>query len=143
VLAELREQKAEIAPFLDDDMQRIRREIHACADQEQRLITLYMYGEIDDDYIRRKSGPLKQKRHGLQEELEELGRQKRTLEEIELAEDRVQEFCQRVRENLARLDFQDKQQALKALSIRVIAYHDRIEIRGVLPTYVTIEQTSA
>jgi hypothetical protein len=102
-----------------------------------------MYGEIDDDYIRRKSGPLKQKRHGLQEELEELGRQKRTLEEIELAEDRVQEFCQRVRENLARLDFQDRQQALKALSIRVIAHRDRIEIRGVLPTYVTIERTSA
>jgi uncharacterized protein YhaN len=102
-----------------------------------------MYGEIDDDYIRRKSGPLKQKRHGLRKELEELERQKRTLEQIELAEDRVQEFCQRVRENLARLDFQDRQQALKALSIRVVAYRDRIEIRGVLPTYVTTARTSA
>ena len=38
-----------------------------------------------------------------------------------LAEDRVQEFCQRVRENLTRLDFQEKQQALEALSIRVAA----------------------
>lgn len=142
VLQELRAQQSEVAPSLTKDMQRIRREIHACADQEQRLISLYMYNEIDEDYIRQKSGPMKQKRHRLQDELAELQSQEQALEEIALADDRIQRFCQRVRENLARLDFQDRQQALKALSIRVIAYRDSIEIRGVLPTYVTIEQTS-
>ena len=143
VLAELREQKAEIAPSIEEDMRRIRREIHTCADQEQRLISLYMYGESDDDFIRRKSGPLKEKRQRLQGELQTLEKQKETLEQVELAEGRVEKFCWRVRQNLARLDFEDRRQALKALSVRVIAYGDRIEIRGVLPTYVTIEQTSA
>ena len=107
------------------------------------MISLYIYGEIDDDFIRRKSGPLKEKRQRLQEELQTLEKQKETLEQVELAEDRVEEFCWRVRQNLARLDFEDRRQALKALSVRVTAYGDRIEIRGVLPTYVTTEQTSA
>ena len=45
-------------------MGRLDREIRHCRDQQRRLVKLYMQGEIDDDYIRSHSGPLKAQRDG-------------------------------------------------------------------------------
>ena len=67
----------------------------------------------------------------------------RFIEEIGKAEKKILEFCQRVRQNLQSLSYEERQLFLDALSVKVIAYRDRVELRGALPTYVTIERTWA
>ena len=55
VLDKLRQQLAGMGGGFDEEIVRLGREIRHCRDQEWRLVTLYMYGEIDDDYIRSHS----------------------------------------------------------------------------------------
>ena len=58
-------------------------------------------------------------------------------------EGRIREVCARVRENVGRLAQDGKMQALDALGARVVATSERTVLYGYLPSYVTIERTSA
>ena len=87
---------------------------------------------------------LKKDRQADEEQLARLCETKEQLDKLANAEIKLNEFCARVRENLAECTIQDKRLALDALDIRVIATPERIDIKGVIPIeFITTGQTSA
>ena len=113
-------------------MERLSRQIRRCRDQERRLVTLYMYGEIDDDYIRSHSGPLKAQREGYEAELEQLESQKAERQDLEQAEVHLNEFCLRVKGGMAAEDHDGKVAVVSAFRIKAEATKKRVVIRGTI-----------
>ena len=65
------------------------------------------------------------------------------LESLDDVESQVAQVCAAVEENLEWLDYNEKRQALDALGAKVMASPDSAVLFGYLPSYVTIERTSA
>ena len=97
-----------------------------------RTVKLYQFGEVDDEWIRAQSGPLKLMRERCEAELERLNAQKVTIKEMERAEGRVREFCGRVRRNLEAFDFEEKRTALRALQVKATVTKEEVRVKGVL-----------
>ena len=57
---------------------------------------LYQFGEIDDDWIKAQSGPLKLRRQAAETELEGLMAQKLTMNSLGHLEQQLGEYCQRM-----------------------------------------------
>ncbi len=121
--------------------------------QERQLIALLRHGEVTKDYILDEINKLKNERHSDEEELQKLKKTTEKLSHITDAEIKLNEFCQRVRQNLDNATIQDKRLALETLDIRVTASTQSIEIKGIIPIefptlpsstdVTTIAQTSA
>ncbi len=132
VLDNLRQQLAGMGGGFDEEIARLGREIRHCRDQERRLVTLYMYGEVDDDYIRSHSGPLKSQREGYEAELRRLEQQKAERRDLEQAEAQLSEFCQRVQAGMTSEDHDGKRAVLSAFRVRVEATRDQVVVKGVV-----------
>ena len=132
VLDKLRQQLAGMGGDFDEEIARLGREIRQCRDQERRLVTLYMYGEIDDDYIRSHSGPLKSQREGYEAELRRLERQKAEQFDLEQAEAQLTVFCHRVKNGMASEDHDGKRAVFSAFRVKVEATRDQVVIKGVV-----------
>lgn len=132
VLDKLRQQLAGMGGDFDQEMDRLAREIRRCRDQERRLVTLYMYGEIDDDYIRSHSGPSKAQREGYEAELQRLENQKGEQRDLEQAESQLGAFCQRVRDGMFAEDHDGKRAVLSAFRVQVSATKKRVVVQGVV-----------
>jgi uncharacterized protein YPO0396 len=118
------------------ELEQVERRLQALGKQQQRLIKLYRYGEIDDAYLERE---LK----GLAKEKERLSTEKRALqakleEKPVTAEDvhAVMRYCDRVARNLAAFSVEEKRTVLETLQVRVAVEHDRLLLDGVLPLSV-------
>ena len=148
ILAELRRLRAAERSTLADEIERLRRDIRHCIDQEQRLVKLYMYAEVDDAWIKAQAGPVKAMREGYEAELDRLEAQKKAAAEMTALEGQVQAYCQRVRHNLDNFTLEDKRMALKAIKVRAIVTEGEVQVKGVIgvdvpsPDILTIEQTS-
>ena len=113
-------------------MARLNREISRFKDQERRLVKLYQFGEVDDEWIKAQSGSLKLTREQCEVELRRLKAQQASLAELEHAEKRLRDFCDRVRRNLGGFDFAQKRTTLEALQIRATVAEDKVRIKGIL-----------
>ena len=109
-------------------MSRLRSEIRNCRDQEQRLIKLYMEGEIGD-YIRTHSGPVKDMRERYQEEFRQLNEQQSQQMDLEKAEAQIKAFCGKASKDLGQLDFDGKRAAFAMLQVNVIATHGQVVVK--------------
>ena len=89
---------------LDEEIARLQKEIRRCHDQELRLVKLSQFGEVDDEWIKTQSGPVKARREDSEAELQRLIEQKARAQELERSEDQLREFCERVRRNLKTFD---------------------------------------
>jgi hypothetical protein len=143
VLAELMARQAGGFPELDERIRHLSSQIRASEEQEKRLIRLFRYGEVDDDFIRKEAKTLQAKKTRLSEELDELKTRHTNLERMSELAPRVKEVCRQIRSTIASFGFQEKQLILDAFSIKVRAFRDRSEVSGALPPYVTIARTSA
>jgi len=143
VLAELRRRREQAVPFLAKDIMRIQCELESCRNQQRRLVKLYQYSEIDEALIVQQTRPLQTKEKDLLEELARLQSQQASIRELENIDDKIMEYCGRVSQNLDSLTLDEKRLLLDALEVKVFAYRDHVELRGALPSYVTIARTSA
>ena len=132
VLDKLRQQLAGMGGGLDEEIARLGREIRHCRDQERRLVTLYMYGEIDDDYIRSHSGPLKSQREGYEAELRRLEQQNAEQLDLEQAEAQLTVFCHRIKNGIAKEDHDGKRAVFSAFRVKVEATREQAVIKGVV-----------
>jgi hypothetical protein len=76
------------------------------------------------------------------EELSKLKETKARLLHIADAEIKLNEFCQRIRQNLGDAIIGDKKLALDALDIRIKASTQRIDIKGTIPVEIASLPTS-
>jgi len=121
--------------------------------QERQLISLLRHGGVTKDYVLDEINRLKNECHAEEQELQKLKETKAKLSHISDAEIKLNEFCQKVRQNLDNANIQDKRLALEVLDIRVTASTQSIDIKGIIPVefptlpsstdVTTIAQTSA
>lgn len=138
---------------IDKEIATLRRKVRGYDSQKSRLIKLFRHDEISEDSILDELNQLERDRQVDEEKLANLIRAKEQLAKIAKAEVKLNEFCERVRQNLSQCTFADKRLALEALDIKVIATPEQIEIRGAIPmgvtsmpssdSLLTTEQTSA
>jgi SMC interacting uncharacterized protein involved in chromosome segregation len=111
----------------------VERKIRNYEKQERQLISLLRHGEVTKDYVLDEINRLKNECQADEEELQKLKETKDKLSHITDAEIKLNEFCQRVRQNLDNANIQDKRLALEALDIRVTASTQSIDIKGIIP----------
>lgn len=125
-------------------MDRPRREIRDSKDQEQRLVKLYMYGEIDDGQIRIQSGPIKLMRERYKGELDKLIKRREGKVEAITAEAEIKAYRKKIKSGLTKLNHDGKRSAFDALKVSAVAAHDQVVVKGIVPSDITTtERTSA
>jgi len=143
ILAEIKRQRESTNDPTDDELDRVEKEIQSQRDWEYHLLMLARDRVFDDNFILREARRTKEKKQTLEQEKKQLYHQKQALLNLEQSEVMIKEFCQKLSHKLTNLTLDEKRLALDALQVKVIAYHDHLDLRGVLPTYVTIARTSA
>ena len=149
ILAELRRQQTEGQqaqvlgePSLDKAVSRLRQRIRGYDLQERQLVKLFRHGEISEDAILDELSQLKKDRLTDNEQLEQYAKAKEHLATLCDAEVKLGEYCERVRRNLDGCRFADKRLALEALGIQVRATPESVDIKGVIPLDITVDQDS-
>lgn len=132
VVRELRQQSA--GPEQDQgERKRIEREIAKLGEREKRLVRLFTYGEIDEQFIHEEGAVLKKQKQGLEERLRCLHPQPATIP-YDLDAGTLSAACAAVSEWLARATDDDRRLVLEALQITVVASRERAVVTGVLPS---------
>jgi site-specific DNA recombinase len=143
VLNELLQRDGGTSPLLIAQIDELESQVRAIENQEQRLVRLYRFGEVDDDFIRKESKAVRERKDRLVAELRELRERASNLNKLADLAPQVRQVCQQIRATVAQFDFEHQKLVLDAFSIKVVAYRDRTEIKGAMPSYVTIARTSA
>jgi len=148
ILAELKRQTDEQNKLclqesdLNVEITRLERRLRDYVKQERQLIMLLRHSEVTQDYVLDEINKLKRDRQTDQEELQTLKETKARLSHMIDAETKLNEFCQRVRQNLDNATIHDKRLALDALDIRVTASSQSIDIKGIIPVDITPSPSS-
>ena len=79
----------------------------------------------------------------MEQERDRLQKQKESLAQLEISEEKIKGFCQELEHRLNNLNNEEKRLALEALDVKVFAWPDRLELQGTIPSYVTTAQTWA
>lgn len=108
-----------------------------CEKELRKWEQAYIADAIDVYDLKAKKAEVMARRASLEREMARLDEQQRLLEQVELETASLAEYCQRVCENLHRLDNTEKRLALDALSITVVWHHDKpLEIQGNIPVAI-------
>ena len=138
-------QRAQGGQWLPQELQARRENLRkarvSIEHQTERLTEAYLAGVVPlEEYKRR--------RHELEQRLESIAAQMRQLEasaskHVELAgiAQSMEEFCQRVSSGLEQASFAQKRQLIELLIDRVVVTNDEVEIRYVIPTSTSSEET--
>ena len=108
---------------LDEDISQLRREIKNLTSQEQRYLKAYVLGEVDNDWIKTQSGPVKTHRGDAEKVLEKLESQRSFSHPLEDMRESLEEVWQRIKERSASLGFDEKRLDFEAQGC--IRYLDR------------------
>lgn len=132
VLAELDEflitGEGDIAVQISEMKKRVRE----CQEKEDRFLALYGDAEIDQDALKRQTGPVKAFREECERTLGELERQREWSRDAERTRALVAERCHELAEGIEDLDFAGKQALLGALDVQVLA------VRGEVSMTITV-----
>lgn len=150
VLGELRRRMNSDTEPLSAEIAERRAELKSAADQQRRLIKLYQFAEIDDDFLQQQAKALKSRQERAETELARLLDVRRSLDNLDDLAGRVTEWTKRVQTNLERLALEEQRLVLEALDVTVVVTPEKWELRGSLPAsaapdqlHATIERTSA
>ncbi len=128
--------------LLDGQIAKLSRDIRTIEDQEQRLIRLYRYGEVDDEFIKKESKAIRLRKERMVSEVHELQERASNLSRLTDLAPQIREVCERIHAAITEFGFDEQRLVLDAFSIKVIAYRDRVEVRGAMPSYFTTGRTS-
>jgi site-specific DNA recombinase len=147
IMAEL-EKRAEISKSgngrVEREIARFQKKIGSNETQQQRLLTLFGNGEIDQSAVTDKLGQLKKEKQEFQDQLNRLSKLLEKRIDINDVKEKIHQYCKRVKTNLGKCSFSTKRQALNALDVQIIAVPEKMKIRVAVPTeFITIERTSA
>lgn len=146
ILAELQQQIKEKNSHANDgmslnkDIAKMKRRINTYDSEEKRLIKLFRHGEIDENSILDELNQLKNERKEDEAVLAQYNETKRQLDNLIDAEVKLNEYCERVKQNLANSSFEQKRLALDALSIQIMATPGQVDIKGIIPVDITAKQ---
>ena len=119
----------------------VRQALASLERQQERLLEVYLAEIIRRDEFERKRQELARTQNGLLQQLRQLDHQaQKQIETLTLATN-IQEFCQRIQPTLDNLNFEQRRQLVELLIDRVIVDDEKVEIRYVIPTSPSGENT--
>jgi chromosome segregation ATPase len=127
---------------LDKEIAKIQKRLSNYDEQEQNLIKLFRYAELNAEKITCETNQLKRDRQSDQEQLANLHKAKDQLQNLKKAEMKLNEYCDRAKQYLSQCSFEDKRLLLTDLDTKIMATHDDINIRIALPLEITATQPS-
>lgn len=129
---------------IDIEMKKLGRKIKCYDGQQKRLVKLFRLGVISEDAILDELNQVKVDRNTEQEHLVELEKSKKTLQELQQAEVKLNDFCEAIRYQIDCSSNETKRLALDALDVKVNATRDSVNIQGIIPVdLLTTGRTSA
>ena len=129
ILRELTRLNEQTQAHVDQDD--IRKRIASVEQRRTRLLRLYEFGEIDDEYLKRESSALQAERQRLLSLLPS-----ETTQQLDLpSESDLAALCSRVRSWVTRYGPQEIPMISRALQLSIMASNDRSEVSGIIPEY--------
>ena len=107
-----------------------------------RLIQLFRFDEINPDTVLDELNRLKIDREGDKEKMQNIAVIKERVANLEKAEIKLSEYCQRLESDLDSASHQDKRDILDMLAIKVTATTEAISVDGIIPLEPMCTQTS-
>lgn len=106
---------------LDEQIIKLNQRLKSYECQEKNLIKLFRYKEIDEEHILDELNRLKVERQSDEKQLARLHEAQEQLENLTKVEMKLNEYCERVKQNLKQLTFDEQRLILDALDIKVTA----------------------
>jgi site-specific DNA recombinase len=119
----------------------LRRGLTSLAQQLERLTEAYLAGIVLLDEYRRRRSELERRSQALEEQQRQLTAQVDRREELAGLSRSTEDFCQRIRQGLEQASFEQKRKLVELLIDRVIVTDGEVEIRYVMPTSKSSENT--
>ena len=127
--------------IVDEQMAALRRKLKQYPAQEKRLVTLFRYGQVNEDNVLDELNRLKVEWEATERKLAELEAAKEASGRSFKIEAKITDFCNTVGANLDTFNLEEKRLALDTLAIKVFARKDYVEISGSIP--VKLESSKA
>ena len=119
----------------------LRRGQASLAQQLERLTEAYLAGIVLLDEYRRRRSERERRTHVLEEQQRQLTAQVDRREELAVLSHSMEDFCQRIRPGLEQATFEQKRKLVELLIDRVLVTDGEVEIRYVMPTSKSSENT--
>jgi len=128
---------------IEKEIARIQKKIAVNDSQQQRFLTLFGNGSINEDAVVDKLSQLKEEKQQFEDRISRLAKSMAQQIDINTAKEKIQQYCKRMKRNLDKCTLQDKKKALNALDVQIVAIPGEMKIRIAVPLEcTTIEQTS-
>ncbi len=114
------------------ELELIEQRLAALADRERRLIKLFSFGEVDEQFVREQIAEIRRERDLLQERLRSL-RPVPAVAHRGIDDQLLARACNAVGRWLEQADESKRQVALEALQIAIVATRDQATVRGIIP----------
>jgi site-specific DNA recombinase len=138
-------QRAQGGQWLPQELQARRENLRkarvSVEHQSERLTEAYLASVVPLEEYKRRRRELEQRLEGLASQLRQLEASANTHVELAGITQSMEEFCQRVSSGLEQASFEHKRQLIELLIDRVVVTNEEVEIRYVIPTSASSEQT--
>ena len=142
VISEVKRRQAVSSPFGEVGLKRVEKEKDRLTRQEKRLLRLFRFGDINEQYIEDEVKDIRIRQAALEQEKQELEKHRELIATLEAAEEDIEQICAHVHENLEALSYDGQRHALDAIDAKVVVGPEGSVLYGHLPSYVTIARTS-
>ena len=100
--------------------------------QENRYLKAYALGELDDDFIKAQSGPVKARQEKAQSELEKLQSERSSILTVENSRELIEQICRRVKKRFDSLDYEEQRLGLEAMNVTAAVTDNQGAVNAVL-----------
>lgn len=138
---QLEPERAVSGTSLEEEIQKLKRRLKSYDPQEKRLIQMLRYEEVTQDILLDEINRLKKERESDKQQLENYIFTKERIANLEKAELKLKDYCQRLHGDLDNATHQYKREILEMLAIKVTATPERIDVHGIIPIEATPTQT--
>ena len=142
VISEVKHRQSLASPFGEVGLKRVEKEMDRLSRQERRLLRLFRFGEINEQYVEEEIRDIRRRQAVLVQEKQELEKHRDLIATLEAAEVDIEQICASVHENLEGLSYDGQRHALDAIDAKVVVGPEGSVLYGHLPSYVTIARTS-
>lgn len=118
---------------LDLAIKTLGLEISKSRKREGVLVRWYAEGRLDDEALADQMRPIKRQRRELEAKREELFRQQAAYREKRLMDERLRDYCRRIREGLNMETFEGKVATLNAVGAKAVVSLEELTLHITLP----------
>lgn len=124
---------SETKRFLEEELTRCRERLEALPRERKRVISGYRKGLYADFMVREEMESIDQEQKELEKHRAELEKRLSQIALLEGQETKIRNLVERIRENLDRLDFAQRQELLRLLIVDIVVSDQKVHINTIIP----------